>query len=187
MRLERETSDKDRRLAARLSGLIFAFFSLEAYLNHLGRKTSPDIWEGEKEREYFSGRKKIDGHRYSGPTGKLQFLYSKCGLFYDENSEEMRTIRKLKQFRDILVHGKTEEAVLPVSCRPDEIPELIVPEVWQYVQGGLREDAYLHGRNVIERLHKAALAAFPDVGLETAPFMSSFFQATDVATEKGGF
>ena len=184
VRLESETKDKDARLAARLSALVFAFFSLEAYLNHLGIKMRPDLWEGEKEREYFSGRNKIDGHRYYGPIGKLQFLYLKCGLIYDETSDEMQTIRKLKQFRDILAHGKTEEAALPVSCAPDEMPYLIVPEVWQYVQSDLREAAYAHVRIVVERLHKAALAAFPDIGLEPAAFVSSFFQVTDMTKEK---
>lgn len=50
VRLESKTQDKDERLAARISSLVFAFFTLEAYLNHLGAKARPDLWEGKNNR-----------------------------------------------------------------------------------------------------------------------------------------
>jgi len=184
VRLESQTQDKDHRLAARLSALVFAFLTLEAYLNHLGIKTRADLWEGKNEREYFSGRKDINGQRYFGPIGKLQFLCSECGLVYDETSEEMQTIRKLKEFRDLLAHGKTEEDVLPISCPSGQTPELIVPEVWHYVQSDLRQSACLHVKKVIERLHEAALVKFPYASLERAAFVSSFFQSTEMTYQR---
>jgi len=180
VRLESKTQDKKERLTARISSLVFAFFTLEAYLNHLGAKARPDLWEGKKEREYFSGRKTINGQKYFGPIGKLQFLLSQCGMNYDESSQDIQTIRRLKQFRDLLAHGKTEEDSLPISCPSGKTPELIVPEVWQYVQSDLTESAYKHVRDIIERLHQSALKAFPNAALEPAAFVSSFFQSTDV-------
>jgi hypothetical protein len=178
--LESEMQDKNRRIAARLSALVFAFLTLEAYLNHLGAKIRPDLWEGKNERRYFNGWKDIDGKKYYGPIGKLQFLYSQCGLVYDERSEEIQIIRKLKQFRDLLAHGKTEEKAIPVSCPPGQEPKFIVPEVWQYVHSNLRESTYTTVRRVIEGLHEAALLSFPDSNLEPAAFVSSFFQMTDI-------
>jgi hypothetical protein len=174
------TQDKDERIAARFSAIVFAFFALEAYLNHLGMKIKPDLWEGKKEREYFSGRKKIEGQKYYGPIGKLQFLYSQCGLYYDRTSEEMETIQRLKEFRDLLAHGRTEESILPISCSSGQPPELIVPEVWQYVNSGLLETAHTHVRRIVERLHTAAVVAFPNAKIEPAAFVTSFLQVSDV-------
>jgi hypothetical protein len=179
IRMEAEAQDKDQKFATRLSALIFAFFTFEAYLNHLGIMVRPDLWEGKKERGYFNGRKKIDGQEYYGIIGKLHFLYSQCGLVYDKTSAEMQTIRKLKEFRDLLAHGKTEKDILPISCAPSQTPELIVPEVWQYVQSDLLEAAYVHVKSVVEQLHTAAVVAFPDVDIEAAAFVNSFFQITD--------
>ncbi|MFH1673289.1 MAG: hypothetical protein ABIF87_07685 [Pseudomonadota bacterium] len=177
---ESDTPDKDQRLAARLSALVLTFFTLEAYLNHLGMMVRPDLWEGNNERKYFSGRKEIDGQRFYGPIGKLQFLYAQCGLIYDKASDEMQTIQKLKEFRDLLAHGRTEEDSLPISSSPGQRPERIVPQIWQYIQSNLREDAYTHVRKVVEQLHAAAITTFPSVNIESAAFVSSFFQITDV-------
>jgi len=180
VRLARNSRDKDDQLAAHISALVFLFFSLESYLNHLGERIRPDLWEGKKEREYFSGRQEIDGARYFGPVGKLQFLLVQCGLPYEESSDEITTILRLKQFRNLLAHGKTEEGTLHISSPSGAWPELVVPDVWKYVQSDLLELAYPHVKNLIERLHTAAQKTFPEADLESAAFLSSFWQTTDV-------
>ena len=129
---------------------------------------------------YFSGRKEIDGKKYFGPIGKMQFLYSQCGLHYDESTEEIQMILKLKEFRDLLAHAKTEENTIPVSYPHGQIPELIVTEVWQCAQSDLRESAYNHLKPMIKQLHKCALTAFPDIELESVAFKMSFCQSTDI-------
>ena len=180
VRLETETEDKDQKLAARLSALVFSFFTLEAYLNHLGTKAKPDLWEGRRERDYFGGRKEINGRKYFGPMGKLEFLYSECGLVYEKSSDDVQTIRRLKEFRDLLAHGNTEEDVLPITCPRGQEPDLIVPQVWQYVHSDLRELSYSCVKKVIERLHDAAASSFPEAGLEPVAFGCAFYQVTDV-------
>ena len=96
---------KDDALALRLAALNMAFYSLEAFLNHLIQAIKPEVWTNE--RMYFSGRKQIDGNKYYGPIGKLKFVHVLCGRKYDENSDSIKTVIEIKRLRDMMAHGRS--------------------------------------------------------------------------------
>ena len=172
------TKDKDERLALRFSTMLLLFFSFEAYLNHLGERIAPDIWVDE--RNNFNGRNEIAGRRYLGSIGKCEYLQSRCGVPEATVTNEMGAMMELKQFRDLLAHGKTEEGTTSYSCPQDESLELHTPEVWQLVNSDLMERAFAANKSLMTTIHSAALVAYPESGLEPSPFLSSFIQITDV-------
>lgn len=104
---------KDEALALRLAALNMSFFSLEAFLNHLIQAIRPDVWSDE--RKCFSGRSSVDGEKYYGPLGKLQFVHVLCGIDYDEDADAIQTAAEIKKLRDMMAHGQTYEE------EPDDI------------------------------------------------------------------
>jgi hypothetical protein len=93
-----------------LAELIFLAFTIEAKINFLGSK----LIEGWIEREYF--------------WPKLKLVLKQLGLNVDLNTRPYSTIKKLKDLRDSLAHGKPlhleldEEAV--VDANEDESIDL---------------------------------------------------------------
>jgi len=177
--METAEKDKNKRLALRFSTMLLSFFSFEAYLNHLGERITPEVWSDE--RNNFNGRNEIAGRRYLGPIGKCQYLQSRCGIPEETVSAEMGVIKELKQFRDLLAHGRTEEGTTSYTCPQTDSLEIHTPEVWQLVNSDIMERAFAAIKSVMTTMHAAAVGAFPDSGLEPSPFVSSFIQITDVS------
>jgi hypothetical protein len=100
-----DSQRKDEALALRLAALNMCFFSLEAFLNHLIQALNPKVWS--QERQYFSGRKKIDGKKYYGPIGKLKYVHVLCNLTYDNTVDSIQTVTAIKEYRDTIAHGRT--------------------------------------------------------------------------------
>lgn len=82
---------------------VFAFHTLEAYLNYVGERIAPEIWEDE--RNYF--------HRkpYRGWDGKLRKVMELVGLPYDARQPPLSRVLKLRDFRDRIVHGRSQSIV----------------------------------------------------------------------------
>lgn len=181
-RMETSTTDKDERRALRFSSMLLLFFSFEAYLNHLGEKIAPEIWKNE--RKNFNGKSEINGEKYPGPIGKFTYLQLLCGISDDSVITEIEIVKELKKFRDLLAHGKTEEVEIPYSCKHGAALEIYTPIVWELINSNLLERSFLAIKCLLCTTHSAALAAFPDSGLEPSPFVSSFFQITDVISSE---
>ena len=177
-RMEELTENKDERLALRLSSMLLLFMSFEAYLNHLGETIVPDIWK--KERKNFNGRTEIDGETYPGPLGKYTYLQRRCGILDDSVASEIKIVEELKKFRDLLAHGKTEEGQTSYSCKQGDFPKIYTPKVWEMINSDLLSRSFLAIKSLFCTTHCAMLTAFPDSGLESSPFVSSFIQASDV-------
>jgi hypothetical protein len=87
-----------------LAAMVFALHAFEAYLNYVGVKLDPNLWEGE--REYFKKQP------YRGFSGKVRKIFEMVGL--DEPSRDIRpykTIISLKELRDTIAHGH----VIPIN------------------------------------------------------------------------
>lgn len=177
-RMGAATAINDERLALRLSTMLLLFLSFEAYLNHLGEKIAPEIWENE--RGNFNGKKEIDGEKYPGPIGKFTYLQLSCGIPDDSVVTEIVIVKELKKFRDLLAHGKTEESEITYSCKQGESLEIYTPKVWELINSDLLERSFLAIKCLLCTTHSAALVVFPNSGLEPSPFVSSFIQITDV-------
>lgn len=173
-----KVEDKDQKLALRYSSLILSFFALEAYLNHLGQRIRPQIWQNE--RAYFSGRKAINGRKYRGVLGKLEYLAQECSCPFDGSERPMSTIKILKEFRDLVAHGKTEDKTIDESCRIGERPPIRKGRITKHVEAEFVDRALQDVENLIQGLHQGALKAFPESELEECAFGMHFWQLTQI-------
>jgi hypothetical protein len=83
-----------------LVAMVFAFHTVEAYLNFVGERLAPNIWSDE--RNFF--RKEP----YRGWDGKLRKVMEIVGLPMMPNDRPLKTILELKELRDLIVHGRPE-------------------------------------------------------------------------------
>lgn len=81
--------------------MVFAFHTIEAYLNYVGERLAPDIWKDE--RNYF--RKQP----YRGWEGKLRKVLELTGLPWNPGHRPLSTVLQLRELRDLIAHGKPEK------------------------------------------------------------------------------
>ena len=129
--------------------MMFAFHTLEAYLNFAGHKLAPEIWA--TERDYF--RKEP----YRGFDGKIRKIISLVGIIEpDRTVRPYSSIWLLKELRDLIAHAKLELFSGTIEHPEDEEPTLQLSQVAALVT---RENV-LHTssdvENFIEMLHQAA-------------------------------
>lgn len=136
--LERETGWFNPSLVA----MVFAFHTVEAYLNFVGERLAPQIWQDE--RSYF--RKEP----YRGWEGKLRKVLELVGLHWSPEERPLKTVLGLRDLRDTIAHGKSEklkgeilhsqntESPFPISrltslIIPKEKLTRILPDVEQFL------------------------------------------------------
>src|SRR5438093_9995333 len=83
-----------------LAAMVFAFHTVEAYVNYVGEKLAPEIWADE--RNYF--RKEP----FRGWKGKLRKVLELAGMEWTPNEPPLRTVLELRNLRDLIAHGKSE-------------------------------------------------------------------------------
>jgi hypothetical protein len=84
-----------------LVAMVFAFHTVEAYLNYVGERLVPKIWEDE--REFFRHKP------YRGFDGTLRKVLELVGLSWVSEETPLKTILELKELRDLIAHGKPEK------------------------------------------------------------------------------
>jgi hypothetical protein len=101
-----------------VASLIFSAFTLEAYLNHLGKLRNRE-WD-EIERKY----PKLE---------KYKLFATAANITVDFNVRPYCTLKELFEFRDRMAHGKTTTE--PVSTYieefADRLPQLLSENGWQ--------------------------------------------------------
>lgn len=84
------------------TAMTMAYFCYEAFLNHLLHYIAPTEWANEK--EYFSRAP------YKGTEGKLKKVCEVSGIeFPNKGDTQYQQILLLKELRDFVAHGKTEQ------------------------------------------------------------------------------
>ena len=84
-----------------LVAMVFAFHAVEAYLNFIGERLAPQIWQDEQ--NYFHKEP------YRGWNGKLRKVMELVGLPWPQPvSQPLSTIIELKDLRDVIAHAKPE-------------------------------------------------------------------------------
>lgn len=102
----------------RLVAMVFAFHTLEAYLNFVGERLAPDIWRDE--RNYFRNEP------YRGFDGKLKKVFELVGMpESDPNKRPCSTVGLLKALRDLIGHAKPEKFKRTVEHEPHEKPDFL--------------------------------------------------------------
>lgn len=84
-----------------LVAMVFAFHTVEAYLNFAGELLAPELWRHERD---FFGKEP-----YRGWNGKLKKVMELVALPAPERgARPLKTILELKRLRDLIAHGKSE-------------------------------------------------------------------------------
>jgi transcriptional regulator with XRE-family HTH domain len=85
-----------------LVAMVFGFHTVEAYLNFVGERLAPEIWQDE--RNYFRREP------YRGWDGKLRKVMELVGMPWAEPIERpLKTILELRELRDLIAHPKPEK------------------------------------------------------------------------------
>lgn len=98
---------------------VFAFHTIEAYINFIGERIAPEIWADE--------RNNFREEPYRGWDGKLRKILELVSLSFDYDSRPMTTIVKLRFIRDLIAHGKTETIAGVLVHLPDAAPPILPP------------------------------------------------------------
>jgi hypothetical protein len=100
----------------RMSGMVMAYFTYEAYLNLIGPHIDHEAWK--KEREFFSRAP------YRGTEGKLNRICHKLGIDIDRANRPYQTIGELKRLRDFLAHGKPDVYAYEIEVDQGQTPDM---------------------------------------------------------------
>lgn len=116
--LELAEATRDGQLYTVTSALIYCAFTLEAYLNHLGKLQHAD-WD-EIERNY-------------GKRRKYEMLARSAGLQIDYSRRPYNTLVELFAFRDRMAHGRTvtENVSVLIDANAPRLPQIVSDSDWQ--------------------------------------------------------
>jgi len=128
-----------------LVAMVFAFLSLEAYLNFAGARLDSATWQNE--RTSFRG---------NGFQRKLAKVSELAGIALDPSSRPLTTIRDLNKLRDMMAHGKTLPIAETLHHTVGEPPPLNHGPLDALVSRQQAETAMADVLEVAQRIHMAA-------------------------------
>ncbi len=149
-------ANRQRALYDDLVAMVFAYHSLEGYLNFVGQKIAPNLWKQEKEQ--FSD---------TGIAGKLSAICKRCEISIPEKGKRpYSTVAELKKLRDSITHPKTyrtsrRSEYAEGKARPLFGRNYLVTLVDHKKAIRARDDV----KCIADRIHSAALIRFPTGGL----------------------
>jgi hypothetical protein len=165
-------AEKNLRLAAPLNedakffslGAMFLFFAaFEGYLNWLGTRIAPEVWEDE--RQFFSRTP------YQGTLGKYRFLAKILRLPDPDPSQgPFQTAKDLLKLRDMVAHPKPEAGERRVKFKKGKSPPHYQSELEKKVSPDAANRAKDHLKKLAEALHSEAKQADADTVWESNAF-----------------
>lgn len=127
-----------------MGSLVFAAFSFEAYLNHIGPKVFR-CWEA------------LDR---LGPKEKLDIIAEKIGLQIDYGKKPWGVLKELFGFRNDVAHGRSikvpESAVVPISKHDEHMRELAKTRWEKFCTKQNAERAKEDVESMVKVLHEKA-------------------------------
>ncbi len=156
-----------------LSAMLMMYFAFEGYLNWLGHLIAPEVWD--KEKDFFNRPP------YQGTLGKYQFLSKVLVLQApDKSVGPFHTVKELQQLRDKAVHPRTESGKRSVKFTEDKFPPNYRSWLSTKVSANKRDRAEKNIEALVNEIHQAARAYYPDLIKVTEPFSGmSGFTITD--------
>ena len=141
-------SNKDAKFFS--LGAMFLFFAaFEGYLNWLGTRIVPEVWEDEK--QFFSRTP------YQGTLGKYRFLAKILHLpDPDPGQGAFQTAKDLLVLRDMVAHPKPEACEKQVKFKEGYFPPHYQSELGKKVSPGAANRARDHLKELAEALHSEA-------------------------------
>jgi hypothetical protein len=138
-----------------LVAMVFAFHTVEAYLNFVGGRLAPEVWRDE--RNYFRNEP------YRGFEGKLRKVMELVGLRWREPADRpFKTILELKALRDLIAHAKPETLAGEIPHPTGTEPPIIVPSLHQMVTGEKRAEAVSDVEHFLNQIHSLAAPKVKD-------------------------
>lgn len=150
---DRPDNPKQGSLYDDLVAMVFAFHTLEGYLNFIGEKILPDGWE-EFERISLEA--------------KLTLILRECGLSngFEKGRRPYQTVATLTKLRHSIAHPKTLKTKSREIYTEGKEPP-IFPK--SYLATMVSHEKALRARDdvkfIVERIHGAAAAKFPALHL----------------------
>jgi len=137
-----------------LVAMVFASHTLEGYLNFLGDKLLPKVWQNERE---------IEGRL----EGRLTLILRECGLpNFDKGRRPFATVAALTKLRNGMAHPKTHKPKASKIYSEGKEPPLF-PKT--YLETLVSHDKAMRARDdvrfIVDRIHAAAVAKFPALHL----------------------
>jgi hypothetical protein len=148
-----------------ISSMLLAYLTYEAYINFLGDRFAPEIWASEK--EFFTK------NPYQGLEGKLEFLATKIPITgINKGQRPYQTLKKLKDFRDFLSHGRVDKYEKVIIHHRDKEPPLFgrYGKIEELVAPDLASRSILDVRRFIRFLHEQARNQTNDIWFGKDPF-----------------
>lgn len=144
-----------------LVAVVFAFHTLEAYVNFAGEHLAPDLWADERKN-------------FRGWNAKLKKMLELTGVPWEPDTRPLKTVLDLKALRDAIAHGRAERfsGRLDHEGDVDEmIPTIPNSKIRSMVIPKARLDEVIQDvRQLMELMHPAVAAKVDD----------PFFKATAV-------
>jgi len=109
--LKEENLKKIKSFYFRLSALLTSYLAFEAFINFSGYVLLPQIWEDEK--NHFKGK----GDTIEAKIHKLNEVLT--DFEWKRGERPYQNIKKLKDFRDMVVHGKVNASNYEVLSKHD--------------------------------------------------------------------
>jgi hypothetical protein len=139
---------------------VFAYHTIEAYLNYVGERIAPEIWEDEW--NYF--RK----DPYRGAVGKLRKVMDLVGMSWTPDDRPLKTVLALKEVRDLIAHGKPEklrgEVIHPLDTQapypfsalhniatPKDVLSVVMPDLEGFLHSAARKAVAESPRCMVRR------------------------------------
>ena len=134
----------------RLTAMLMAYFTYEAYLNFLGDRIDKDTWA--KEKVFFSK------HPYRGTEGKLLKLQEVLGMPPAQSgSRPYATISELASLRNTVAHGKPEQFTIGVQHSSNRQPSNMKPWLRDRVTRPNAERAFIDVEQFVNAMHAQAV------------------------------
>jgi hypothetical protein len=133
-----------------LTAMVFAFHTVEAYLNYLGEYLAPQIWQDE--RNYFRNEP------YRGFNGKLRKILELIDYpWRDPAPYPIDKILELKELRDLIAHARPEHHTETVNHPDGTEPPIIISRLHSMVNPEARNQTLLAVEKLLEDIHSKAI------------------------------
>jgi hypothetical protein len=140
-----------------LVAMIFAFHTMEGYLNYVGQKIAPELWKNE--RATFK----------PGLSGKLNAVYERCGIGRpNPGRRPYSTLSELKNLWDRMAHRQRRRPRGPIeSLTHKPSPSFASSRLASVVSHRMAVKARDDVKRIVDEINSAAIGRFPQARLGT--------------------
>lgn len=135
-----------------LAASLFIYLAFEAFLNYIGEKAYPEVWE--KEKEIFNDEP------YRGTLGKFRYVANDLSVAVDWSRPPAQTVKTLDKRRHKIVHPRSE--IVDQSVKYSDLHKVatVDPEIYSFGDPNFVERAFNDVETLCDQLLDAAKAKY---------------------------